>query len=84
MALEEAKARSRKAVALVSSRRVGFGVGEPRSVVDGDMESLPAETLAGPTAALAAPVAGDAVADAVDPAELLGIDVDQFAGCSHS
>ena len=45
------------------------------------MESLPAETLAtAATAALAAPVAGDAVADAVDPAELLGIDVDQFAG----
>ena len=45
------------------------------------MESLPAETLAtAATAALAAPVAGDAVADAVDPAELLGIDVDQSAG----
>ena len=33
-----------------------------------------------PRLLLAAPVAGDAVADAVDPAELLDVDVDQLAG----
>jgi len=82
MALEEAKRPleegGRARLLLVGE---DFGVGEPGSVVDGDMESLSAETLAtAATAALAAPVAGDAVADAVDPAELLGIDVDQSAG----
>ncbi len=33
---------------------------------------------------LAAAIAGDAVADAVDPAELLGVDVDQFAWRARS
>ena len=58
-----------------------FGVGKPGGVVDGDVESFPAETLATrPTIALAFAIAGDAVTDAVDPAKLLGIDMDQLAG----
>ena len=52
-----------------------LGVGEARAVVDGDVQVLPAE------ASLAAgAIAGDAVADAVDAAELLGVDMDQLAG----
>ncbi len=82
MALEEAKRPleegGRARLLLVGQ---DFGVGEPGSIVDGDVEGLPAEALAAAAAiALAAPVAGDAVADAVDPAELLGVDVDQLAG----
>ena len=51
-----------------------LGVGEAGSIVDADMDQVPADALL-----LAAAIAGDAVADAVDPAELLGVDVDQFA-----
>jgi hypothetical protein len=50
-----------------------LGVGEAGSIVDADMDEVPADALV-PAAA----VAGDTVADAVDPAELLGIDVDEF------
>ena len=53
-----------------------FRVGEPGGIVDGDMERFPAGSA---LAALAAPVAGDAMADAVDAAELLGIEVDQLS-----
>jgi hypothetical protein len=49
-----------------------LAVSEPGGIVDGDMEDLPAAATAGPGA-----LAGDAVADAVDPAELLGVDVEQ-------
>ena len=52
-----------------------LGVGEARGVVDADVQEVPADA-----ALLAAPVAGDAVADAVDPAELLDVEVDQLAG----
>jgi hypothetical protein len=52
-----------------------LAVGEPCGIVDGDMQDLPAGTASG-----VAPVAGDAVADAVDAAELLGVDVEQRAG----
>ena len=56
-----------------------LGVGQPGGIVDADMQELPAAA-----ALLAGPVAGDAVADAVDPAELLDVDVDQLAGpCSR-
>ena len=52
------------------------GEGQARGVVDGDVEVLPAGAA---LPALAAAVAGDAVADAVDAAELLDVDVDQLA-----
>jgi hypothetical protein len=55
--------------------RQDLAVGEPCGIVDGDMQDLPAGTASG-----VAPVAGDAVADAFDPAELLGVDVEQLAG----
>lgn len=58
-----------------------FGVGEPGGVIDGDVEGLSAEALAtGAATALAASIAGDTVTDAVYAAQLLGIDMDQFAG----
>src|SRR5215212_2240740 len=45
------------------------------------MDILPSQPLATPPrVALAAAIAGDAVADAVDPAELLDVDVDHLAG----
>src|SRR4051812_3841884 len=53
------------------------GEGQPRGIVDGDVEVFPAGAA---LAALPGAVAGDAVADAVDPAELLDVDVDQLAG----
>jgi hypothetical protein len=49
-------------------------VGEARGIVDGHMQGLPADA-----APAVAPVAGDAVTDAVDPTELLRVDVDEFA-----
>jgi hypothetical protein len=53
------------------------GVGQPRGVIEGDVEELPAGAA---LAALACAVAGDAMADAVDAAELVGVEVDQCAG----
>jgi hypothetical protein len=47
---------------------------EARGIVDGDMQMIPADP-----AFAAAPVAGDPVADAVDPAQAFDIEVDQFA-----
>lgn len=68
-----ARARTRKAAALV---RQEFGAGEPAGVIDGRVKRLPF----GPSlAALATPVAGDAVADPVDAIQLLGVDVDELA-----
>jgi hypothetical protein len=52
------------------------GEGQARGVVDGDVQVLPAGAA---LIALAGAVAGDAVADAVDPAELLDVNVDQLA-----
>ncbi len=50
-------------------------------VVDADVDELPAEPLAARApVALTFAVAGDAVADAVDPAELFDVEVDQLAG----
>src|SRR3974390_65505 len=59
--------------------------GDARGVVDRDVGVLPAGApgLAGAHpagAALAGPVAGDAVADLVEAAELLDVQMDQFAG----
>ena len=67
----------------VSGRLVGqdLGVGQARGVIDGDVQEFPADA-----ALCCAPraVAGDPVADAVDPAELLDVDVDQLAGRARS
>lgn len=50
--------------------------GQPRDVIDGDVEEL----LAGAAlAALAGVVAGDAVADAIHTPELLGVEMDRLA-----
>ena len=46
-------------------------------VVDGDMCLFPADTSA---VALAYAIAGDAMADAIETAELLDVDVDDLAG----
>ena len=56
--------------------------GDARGVVDADMDELPAGAAG--LVALAAAVAGDAVADALEAAELLDVDVDQLAGVSCS
>jgi hypothetical protein len=54
--------------------------GDPRGIIDADVDELPAEALATPAPiALAAAIAGDAVADAVDAAEFLGVDVQELA-----
>src|SRR3954447_5661483 len=49
-----------------------LGVGEPGGVVDADVEELPADA-----ARPAGAVAGDAVAEALDPAELLDVEVEE-------
>ena len=51
--------------------------GEARGVVDADVDELPADAAG---LALACAVAGDAMADALEAAELLDVDVDQLAG----
>jgi FtsZ-binding cell division protein ZapB len=53
-----------------------LGVGQPRGIIDGHVQRLPAGAA---LAALAGPVAGDAVADAVDAPELLRVEVEQLA-----
>ena len=52
-----------------------LAVGEPDGIVDGNVQDFPAAATAGPGA-----IAGDAVADAVDATELLGVDVEQPPG----
>jgi hypothetical protein len=55
--------------------------GDARGIVDADMDELPAGAFASPArAALLRAVAGDAVADALEAAELLDVDADQLAG----
>src|SRR5580700_9590056 len=58
---------------------IGHYLGESDAgmIVDGDMDELPADTSA---VALAFAVAGDAVADFVETAELFDVDVDHLAG----
>ena len=53
-----------------------LGVGQARGVIDGDVERFPAGAA---PAALTSAIAGDAMTDAVDAAELLAVDVDEFA-----
>jgi len=55
--------------------RQDLDVGEPRGVVDRDVDEFPASPLA-----LAAPIAGDAMADAAEADELLDVEVDELAG----
>jgi hypothetical protein len=50
------------------------GKGNAGSVIDGDVDVLPASALAE-----IPPVAGDAVAGALDPGELFNVEVDEFA-----
>lgn len=52
-----------------------FGVSQTGGVIDGNVDELPA----GPRSALSA-VAGDAVADDFDAAQLLGVNVDELSG----
>ena len=76
-ALKKARARVEEgAGALLLLVGQELGVGEAGGVVDGDVEVLPADAAVLVHAGM---VAGDAMADAVDPAELLGVDVDEFA-----
>src|SRR5215213_2897652 len=51
--------------------------GHPGGIVDADVDELPPDA---PALALTGSIAGDAMADAVEAAELFDIDVDQFAG----
>jgi len=68
----------------VGARRAFFllvgqklGIGRPGVVVDGHVEVLPSCAM---LVALAFSVAGDAMSDSVDAAELLDVDMDEFAG----
>src|SRR5713101_6613043 len=54
-----------------------LGEGDARGIVDADMDELPAAAARGGGAGL---LAGDAMADAVELAELFDVDVDQLAG----
>lgn len=56
--------------------RQEFGVGEPRSIVDRHMQRLPADAVM--AVDRARPATGDAMADAFDATELLGVEVDEF------
>src|SRR5947209_19206095 len=57
-----------------------LGEGDARVVVDGHMDELPAESFAARSPiALPSAIAGDAVANAIDPAEPLNIEVDHLA-----
>src|SRR4051794_14641358 len=51
--------------------------GHAGGVIDADVDELPPDA---PALALTGSIAGDAMADAVEAAELFDIDVDQFAG----
>src|SRR6202161_1313346 len=57
--------------------RQDFRIGEPRVVVDRQMHIFPADPA---SVALADPVAGDPVTDAIELAELFDVDVDDLAG----
>ena len=52
--------------------------GDARGIVDADVDELPADAAA--SCALAGAIAGDAMADALEAAELLDVDVDHLAG----
>src|SRR5687767_6095132 len=78
MGLEEGEGAGEEgAGALLPLVGKNLGVGEAGGIVDADVQVLPADAAVFDHAAM---LAGDAVADAVDLAELLGVDVDEFAG----
>ena len=54
-----------------------FAVGEPAGVIDADVQALPADPVMPIDCAGAA--SGDAMANALDASELLGVDMDQLA-----
>ena len=54
-----------------------FGIGQAGMVIDSHVEDFPSGA---PLVALALAVSGDAVADAIDPAQFFGIDMDHIAG----
>jgi hypothetical protein len=57
-----------------------LGVAQAGGIIDGHMQELPPQTPpAAASIALSGAIAGDTMADAVDAAELLDVDVDQFA-----
>ena len=56
-----------------------LGEGDARGVVEADVDELPAGA-----AALAGALAGDAVADLLEAAELLDVEVDQLAGAGRA
>ena len=58
-----------------------LGEGHARSVVNADVDELPAEPFAArPSVALTPAVAGDAVSDLLEAAELLDVEMDHLAG----
>lgn len=60
--------------------RQHLGVGKPGGVIDGDVKCFPSKAFTASSAiALALPIAGDAMTDAVDPAQFLGVEMDQLA-----
>src|SRR5215212_9079800 len=63
--------------ALLFLVRADLREGHPGGIVDADVDELPSDA---PALALTGSVAGDAMADPVEAAELFDIDVDQFAG----
>src|SRR3954471_21966692 len=63
--------------ALLLLVRADLREGDPGGVVDADVDELPPDA---PALALTGSIAGDAMADAVEAAELFDIDVDQVAG----
>ena len=57
--------------------RQDLGIGQARGVIDGDVDKFPAGSA---LVALSPPIAGDAMADAVDSAEVLDVNMDQLTG----
>ena len=75
LAANQPTARSRNGTALGPALvRQDLAVGQARGIIDADMHGLPAGAPLG-----VATIAGDPMAEPLDPAELLGVDVDQLA-----
>jgi hypothetical protein len=58
--------------------RQDLAVGQPAGVIDADMQALPTDAVMAIDHARLTP--GDAMTDALDPAEFLGVQMQQFAG----
>ena len=60
--------------------RQQLGVGQAGGIIDGDVQELPTKTTPdGAPIALSGAIAGDPMTNSLDTAELLDIDMDQFA-----